>query len=100
MNTNIRLHGRAAIEYARAHNTQLYKYDDPVEHAGPVNFAYALEVAREDPSLIYLFVDVITDEQIEALRNEAAAACPDCKGSGVYVGLFSREVCKTCGGMA
>ena len=56
MNTNIRLHGRAAIEYACAHNTQLYKYNDPVEGAGPVSLDIAIEVAREDPSLIYLDV--------------------------------------------
>lgn len=29
-----------------------------------------------------------------------ASACPDCKGTGVYEGLYAREACRTCRGNA
>jgi len=32
------------------------------------------------------------------IRMLLEAVCPDCKGSGEYVGFLEREKCKTCGG--
>ena len=72
MNTNNRLHGNEAIEYARAVGAQLYKYSDPVEDSGPVSLDTALDIASVTPSLIY--VDAVTDAEIAALRDEAGAA--------------------------
>ena len=49
---------------------------------------------------------MLSEEQFNAFNAQRkatdlvqpTAACPDCKGTGVYVGLLSREVCRACGG--
>lgn len=49
------LTGNAAIEYAEAHGLELSKYADPLEDAREgLTVEEAREVAREDPSLIYV----------------------------------------------
>jgi len=49
------LTGYAAIEYAQEHGLTLSKYTDPMEDAREnLTPEEARDVAREDPSLIYL----------------------------------------------
>ena len=36
--------------------------------------------------------------QHKGALGQQPETCRDCKGTGVYVGLFSRETCKACGG--
>ena len=53
-----RLTGREAIEYAEAHGLALHKYADPIEGARDgVTVDEARDIAREDPSLIWLDAD-------------------------------------------
>jgi hypothetical protein len=50
-----RISGWAAIEYAEQHDLLLNKYTDPIEDAREnLTTEEAREIAREDPSLIYL----------------------------------------------
>jgi len=55
---SMRLEGYKAIEYASAYGLALSKYADPVEDArGSLSVEEAREIAREDPSLIYVDVE-------------------------------------------
>jgi len=64
------LFGHAAIDYADDNGLALNKHADPTEGARTgLAVGAAREVAAEDPSLIWL--DVITDGQVTALREEA-----------------------------
>ena len=54
----MRLGGHEAIKYAEAHGTTLQKYADPIEDAREdLSIEEAREIAREDPSLIYVDVE-------------------------------------------
>lgn len=56
--TSNRLTGRDAIEHARLHGLTLSKYQDPTDGSRDgLGVEDAEEIAREDPSLIYLDVD-------------------------------------------
>jgi len=49
------LHGYDAIEYAERHGLRLSKHTDPIEHAREgLTVDEARDIARDDPSLIYL----------------------------------------------
>lgn len=56
----MRLTGHRAIEYAEhLGNVGLKKYGDPIEtHRIGLSVEEALEIAKQDPSLIYIDVDV------------------------------------------
>ena len=54
MNTT-KLTGSKAIEYAEAHGLTLNKYTDPTEEAREgLSVDEARQIAREDPSLIWI----------------------------------------------
>jgi hypothetical protein len=54
-NPGRRLKGRLAIAYAEKHDLTLQKYADPTEgHRSGLSPSEARDIAREDPSLIYL----------------------------------------------
>lgn len=76
-----RITGTDAIDYAEAHGLSVQKYTDPTEGARAVTVEEARAIAREDPSLLWV-MPIVTDEQIRALRTEAAAA-----GDAVQVDL-------------
>lgn len=62
--------GRAAIAYAEANNL-LNKYTDPTEEArDDLTIEEAREVAGEDPSLIWIDVEITTSD-IAQLETEA-----------------------------
>ncbi len=68
----ITLVGRDAITYARAHSLPLSSHTDPTsEGRTDLTVEEALEIALEDPSLVYL---EIGREAIEALSLEATIA--------------------------
>jgi len=60
MNTSkivMKLRGREAIAWAaRSGRTSVLKYADPVDGARRVSLSEAQEIAREDPSLIWVAI--------------------------------------------
>lgn len=84
MNTT-RLTGHAAITAADTFGLTLNKYADPTDpgetRAAGISVEVAREVAREDPSLIWLddadIAEAISLEQIRTLRTEAREAGDD-----------------------
>lgn len=67
------IHGTTAIDYAEAKGLTLSKYTDPTEEARTgLTVDEAREVAREDPSLIWLDTAEFTDARRFARRYDAA----------------------------
>lgn len=69
----MRLEGYRAIEFARLHGFTVNKYADPIE--GPranIGISAALDIAREDPSLLWL--DIEDELVFRDLRAEAGEA--------------------------
>lgn len=59
--------GYDAIEYARANGLTLEKYTDPVEEArSGLTPDEAEEIAKEDPSLIYIIVSPKDAEDMQS----------------------------------
>jgi len=57
MNTSKIVRGTEAIELAEAAGLQLHKHADPTEGARELSLDEAREVAKEDPSLVYVAVE-------------------------------------------
>ena len=56
--SEIRLHGIKAIEWAKANDLELCKYNDPIENERfDLTIDEAMDIYREDPGLIYIDVD-------------------------------------------
>ena len=46
--------GEAAISLAASAALPLYSYANPIDDGGPVSIEAAREIAKEDPSLVYI----------------------------------------------
>ncbi len=57
MTTTTTLTGSAAIAYVERIGGQIHKYADPTEGARPVTLDEAREIAKEDPSLVWMVVE-------------------------------------------
>lgn len=56
----MRLSGYEAIRFAEDYGLTLQKYQDPIEAARTIDTDEAREIAREDPSLLYVDTEAAT----------------------------------------
>ena len=68
MNMTYTIKGQDAIRLAERDNLTLRKYADPIDGARVVTVDEAIEIAREDSSLIYVTVTQPTDRVCPAQR--------------------------------
>jgi hypothetical protein len=61
MTNTIKITGRDAISYARAHGLDVQKYADPTEGARALSPDEAEDVACEDPSLLWVALTITID---------------------------------------
>lgn len=81
-------------------------FDDAPESAygglRPVDAIDALLSAHPERgvvrSQVFALHEAVRVDHLEFLVSAATETCPECKGSGRYVGLQAVEQCRTCGG--
>ena len=57
MNTYFKIDGHDAIRLAERDCLQLHCYANPVDDGGPVSVGVAKQIAKEDPSLVFVKVE-------------------------------------------